>query len=304
MKKNEQILLIDGSSLLRRVFHICLTSIGENIKESFLVTLNSYTKIFNTNRIYVAWDRKMDTSRLHYRFEATDGEYKAGRDHQHDVVLDKLGIELYPIIDSLGIVQIFPNVMEADDIIAWLVKKKLYSDKKIIISGDHDLIQLIDINTQYYEARKKELVNLDNYKDYTEGVDIDKFVIFKAIRGDSSDNIRGIRGYGKVKGAKVANSGDYSVFNLEQKALLEKNIRLMDLSKSFEIEPGEIEMYEEQFVTPEEKEFNSDRFQKYCEKYGFSKILNVISFWEDRYGESANDRLKNFFNAPKKNLFI
>lgn len=76
-----------------------------------------------------------------------DSEYKA----QRDEIKNKEVYEYMPVImellNSLGIIQINPINLEADDIIFWLAMKK-YPNQSIVVSTDTDFYQLIGSDFQ------------------------------------------------------------------------------------------------------------------------------------------------------------
>ena len=86
--------------------------------------------------------------------------------------------------------------LEADDIIAFLAKQASKTNKKVtIVSSDKDFLQLIDKNVEVYAPVKKKTYNLDNVKDEI-GVLPENYNIVKALLGDNSDNLPGVKGLG------------------------------------------------------------------------------------------------------------
>ena len=86
--------------------------------------------------------------------------------------------------------------LEADDIIAYLSKRASKAGKKItIVSSDKDFLQLIDKNIEVYAPIKKKTFTIDNVKDEI-GVLPQNYNIIKALLGDNSDNLPGVKGLG------------------------------------------------------------------------------------------------------------
>lgn len=97
------------------------------------------------------------------------------------------------ILDELFVRQyIFDNV-EGDDLIAYYVKNKRPNEKIVIVSGDRDLTQLIRDDVCVYIPSKKKFVTPENSIEEL-GCTYENIVLRKIICGDTSDNIKGIKG--------------------------------------------------------------------------------------------------------------
>ena len=103
-----------------------------------------------------------------------------------NVILEELCIRQYE----------FENV-EGDDIIAYYVKNKKPNEKVVIVSSDKDLTQLISDTVIVYNPRLKDFVTKDNSVDKI-GITHENVVLEKILCGDSSDNIKGVRGMGET----------------------------------------------------------------------------------------------------------
>jgi DNA polymerase-1 len=135
-------------------------------------------------------------------------EYKAKR----PPAPEELYLQIPKVKDALRVfgVPIFEKEgFEADDLIGTIVrlapKKQILPPIEIIIlSGDLDLLQLIDSKTKAYILRRgvKDAVLYDQktIKEKFQGLEASQLLDFKAIKGDPSDNIPGITGIGE-KGA-------------------------------------------------------------------------------------------------------
>jgi 5'-3' exonuclease len=259
------------------------------------MTLRSYVKSFNSTDVYIAWDKKLKYPCTNFRQQKMEGDYKAQRDKESAKDVFKCEEELSKITKTLGIKNIYPGIMEADDVIGWL-SQRLEGDN-IIISADKDLLQLIDENNSVYAPRKKVLIELKNFKENV-GVDKEYFLPYKAIFGDPSDNIPGLDGYGKVRARKLAEkfvNGEKEITQ-DQLDLINKNIHLMDLKNGYIYAgDGEEEIYKEQFESSIDIEPDLDKFKKYCEDYNFSSFLNKFNEWEKLFKKSRLLTLLNNF---------
>jgi len=86
---------------------------------------------------------------------------------------------------------------ESDDIIAYIVLNKLPNQKVYIITGDSDLHQLITSDVAVYDPKKKDIYHTGNYQE-KHGIPLENILVNKILRGDSADNISGIKGLGEV----------------------------------------------------------------------------------------------------------
>jgi 5'-3' exonuclease len=97
---------------------------------------------------------------------------------------------------------LYASDSEADDVIAHLCKNAFRSDQKVIMSSDKDFYQLLDDQTRIYSLHKKTYVTsavvLEEFR-----VSARNFAVAKALCGDPSDNIDGIKGLGFKKAAKL-----------------------------------------------------------------------------------------------------
>ncbi len=103
---------------------------------------------------------------------------------------------LMEMLNEMPIMQLMLDRVEADDIIAMVVQSPKYAGwQKVIVSSDKDFLQLLDDETVLYRPIQKKAWTkktvIDEY-----GISPENFVIARAIAGDKSDNLAGIRGAG------------------------------------------------------------------------------------------------------------
>ena len=111
------------------------------------------------------------------------------------------------LIRAFGIPLLESDDYEADDIIGTLAHRSLENNWKArIISGDKDLLQLIDENVLMLLVRKGmtdlEAIDIPTFEEMY-GVSPSVFVDVKALMGDSSDNIPGVPGVGEKTALKL-----------------------------------------------------------------------------------------------------
>jgi DNA polymerase I len=170
---------------------------------NFFRQFKSLVDQFKPTKIYVALE-----GRPVHRYEALD-EYKANRkvdpDDPKAKELEKFFTQVNQIVNLLS--NYFPvsvvrhPTSECDDTLANLVKNSNPKEDWIIISSDTDFIQLLQEhdNLRLYNPVQKRFIEAPEYP----------YITWKALRGDSSDNIPGIPGIGDKTADKLAS--DYEL---------------------------------------------------------------------------------------------
>jgi len=278
-------LLIDGSNMLFRTYWVAdtrpklINSKGQWTGPDylFLKSLRSLTEQFKPDEIIITWDKRLNHPSTNFRKQLAPDTYKQNRDNDKTLKIHEQQELLKPWLQSLGVKQIYPWVLEADDIISWLSKEKC--QRSTIVSVDKDMLQLIDGNTQYFNPIKKKLITINNFEEEV-GIKVEHFVYYKALLGDKSDNVDGIDGYGTQKSKKLVTEGYDHILNTlnedNQKKFLH-NIIMMDLNKSYLREEDEVECYEKQYNEQKDVQPNMNVFKELCneaEYYSISKEID------------------------------
>ncbi|WP_416738253.1 5'-3' exonuclease [Mycoplasma sp. 005V] len=196
-------LLIDGNYLMFQSFYATYYGNPDNIMRAsngtptnginlFLHQLNKLIEFYNPQYIYVAFDSKEKSFR-HDIYQ----DYKAGRAKAPEELYIQFDL-IKQILDCLGIVQEELPGFEADDLVAAYCKKVALEEPKIIFSRDKDLHQLISPNISIIlkENYGYSLLTNDNYF-ATYGFLPSQVVDYKALAGDNSDNLPGVKGIGE-----------------------------------------------------------------------------------------------------------
>ena len=269
-----KLLIIDGNNLLHRVYWVAKKQETYNVNQvvlSFLKSIKYNISKFNPDRVICTWDKKLQSNVSNFRIDESD-TYKANR-LKNDEIYEATYI-IDEFLDTLGIKVMYPGCLEADDIMHYISIKNL--DENIIISTDKDILQLVNEHTKIYNPVKKILYNTNNFESLV-GNSIKDFVLIKAIVGDNSDNIKGLTGYG-IKRAKKLIQHPEKITD-EQMVIIEQNLKLIDLSKGWQVnEPQEEYIYREQY----NKEWpiaDKNKFFELCEKNNISEFLN-INYWK------------------------
>lgn len=129
-------------------------------------------------------------------------QYKANRPTMPDDLSVQIPV-IKDIIDAFGINRFELPGYEADDLIAKL--SRLYADEGheiFILSGDKDLLQLIDDRIKIYDYQKDRVIDKEMIRKMY-GVEPERISDIMALTGDSTDNIPGVKGIGEKKAKEI-----------------------------------------------------------------------------------------------------
>lgn len=191
-----KILLLDSNSLMHRAYHAL-----PNLKSSkglytgaiygFLSILLRLIKEQKPTHIAAAFDLHGPTFR-HEMFKA----YKATRKPMDEELRQQVE-PLKELITAMGIKIVSLQGYEGDDILGTLSKR--FDDECIIVTGDRDSFQLVSPTTKVFWTKKgvSDIEVYDEERLLQDGFTVSQFIDYKALRGDTSDNVPGIPGVGE-----------------------------------------------------------------------------------------------------------
>ncbi len=194
----KKILVIDGNSIINRAYYgvrPLTTKSGKHTNAIFgmINIISRQISALSPDYAAVAFDLKAPT----FRHEMYP-EYKAGRHptppellSQFDDAKECLGLMGLHVLELPG--------YEADDLQGTVAKMADGKEtESYVLSGDRDLLQLIDDKTTVLLATNTETRVMGRCEFSAEyGISPEAFVDMKALMGDSSDNIPGVAGVGK-----------------------------------------------------------------------------------------------------------
>lgn len=202
-QKVKKLIIIDGNALLHRAWHALpptlTTKTGEivNAVYGFTMILLKVLKEFKPEYVAVTFDKAAPT----FRHEAF-AEYKAQRVKQPDELYNQIG-RLKEVLEAFNIQYFEKDGFEADDLIGTIAEKKSVNRRdvlSVIVTGDLDTLQLVDDNTHVYTLKK----GISDMIIYNEAAVKERFGLtpnqlndYKALKGDPSDNIPGVKGIGE-----------------------------------------------------------------------------------------------------------
>ncbi|MBI2551357.1 DNA polymerase I [Candidatus Uhrbacteria bacterium] len=199
--KNPLFVLLDGNALLHRAWHAIppLTKPDGTVVNAvygFAMVLEKLLTDQKPAYVAVAWDLPGKTFR-HEMFEP----YKAQRETKEQELYDQIPM-IQDLLATFGIPSVSLPGYEADDIIGTLAEKaKEKQWQTMIVTGDLDSLQLVDKTTEVLFFVKglsqTKRYDIDAVKERYGGLTPTELIEYKALRGDTSDNIPGVRGIGE-----------------------------------------------------------------------------------------------------------
>ena len=212
MQYNDRVLFIDALNTFLRSY-AAVPSMDDNGNHiggmsGFMKSLGLAIRTFKPTRCVVVFDGKGGSQRRRKVFP----DYKANRkppvrlNRAYDMTTDEQErenmkwqlVSLIEILEHLPVTIVAIDNVEADDVIAYMTQLVTsVGGESIIYSMDKDFYQLVAHNVKLYSPIKK--------KTYTEEVILEEFGIhpkhfhfYRALDGDKSDNIDGVKGVGKA----------------------------------------------------------------------------------------------------------
>lgn len=300
-------LIIDGNNLLHRAYWAYKKNEVEYKEGSkysvyvFLNILKSYVRLFEPSEIIVCWDYR-EENESNERKEIL-GDYKGTRPDHSEVY------EFMPyirqILSSLGVKQMTPRNFEADDIMFWLCAKK-YPNECILITTDTDMYQLIIPELSgnvFYNPKRKMQINEVFLKQKFAVNDGYEFIIKKSLRGDTADNISGVKGIRQTRIDAVIEclGRDFDIESLRKAEILkedeielfERNIKLMKLDEIMN-HPSEIEWYEE--CISKKPNANKDDFKALIKRLELWNIYRKLNEWYSAFQKKSNGLSSTYTN--------
>jgi len=279
-------ILIDANSLAYRAFYALPDTMKSpdgfqtNAVYGFVSML---LKILETKCDFVAtaFDRKEATFR-HKEF----AEYKGTRAKTPTTLIDQMKV-IKEILELAGIPVLEKSGFEADDIIGTLAKRGEAEGFEVVIySGDMDPLQLLTDKIKL-ASTKKGISDITIYdrdevvKKY--GLEPSQMIDLKSLKGDSSDNIPGISGFGEKTALSliqefgtlenlIANKDKIS--KPRTRELFEKGIDSAILSKMLGTIKTDVDIDADlnQPITP-----NFENCIEIFQKLGFNSIIKKLS---------------------------
>ena len=208
-KLNDHVLIVDSMNTFIRSFAM-LQSINPKGHHTgglvgFLRSLGFLMRTIDPTRIICVFDGQASSASR----KNIDPEYKANRNIKRitnwEIFDDKedefasmtmqMG-RLVEYLQCLPLTLISIDKIEADDTISYLAQKFGENNKRVtIVSSDKDFLQIVDENIEVYSPIKKVTYRKKEVQEEV-GVLPENYLVMKALLGDNSDNLTGIKGLG------------------------------------------------------------------------------------------------------------
>ena len=311
----KRVLIIDALNAYLRAYIVdpSLSTNGQPIGgiKGFIKILQKLVRETKPDQIAIIWDGPNGSAKR----KKMDKNYKDGRKPLklnrafHNLSDQEVGenkmwqqARIMEYLNQMPIIQTIIPEIEADDVISYLTTMPYYKGwHKIIVSNDKDFMQLCDEETVLLRPVKNEILNKQRIVEQT-GIHPTNMALARAIIGDSSDNLPGIRGAGFATVAKRLNflSTDktYSIDEVvdfcenvgnkvkfyknvsESKHIVEHNYKMMQL-------------YAPQ-MSVQSKIFVQDAVENFDFSYNKTEIISLMR--EDGFGELNWEDLRTNLN--------
>jgi DNA polymerase-1 len=315
VEEKTKLVIIDANSILHRAFHALppLTSgEGEPVGAvyGFLLVFLKVIGKFHPGFLVTCFDYPAPTFR-HKRFK----NYKAQRPPtprdlvaQIPKIKEILTLFSTPVLEEKG--------FEADDLIGTVSSsfsdmKKASAAETIIVSGDKDLLQLVDKRTRVYlltrGVKNADLYDENLIKEKYSGLRPKQLVDLRALAGDASDNIPGVAGIGKKTALKLlVEFGSITALYKGLKKRLEeppltsrvKKLLLVEKERAFlSQELAQIKKDVAVSISPEESrwgEYDRQAVIDAFQKLGFKTLIKRISGEQKGLRASREKTMKLF----------
>lgn len=226
-----KVMLVDGMALLFRGFFATsfrgnfmknIDGIPTNGVYQFLKYFLDAIDTFEPTHVIVCWDMGSKTFRTE-----TYEHYKANRDAPPEELIPQFDLAK-EIVDLFEIPNVGLKNFEADDCIGTLAKLYKTDSEVIVLTGDKDILQLVDDNIHVAIMKKGmgnyDLHTIDNFYEKTE-LEPKQIIDLKGLMGDPSDNYPGVRGIGEKTALKLLKEFHSIEQILENKDKLTKGIK-------------------------------------------------------------------------------
>lgn len=243
-KLNDHVLLVDSMNTFIRSFAM-LQSMNPQGHHTgglvgFLRSLGFLTRTFDPTRLICVFDGQGSSVNR----KNMNSEYKANRNIKRitnwELFDDKadeyasMTMQMHRLVEYL---QCLPTTLisidkvEADDVISFLAQQFARNGKKVtIVSSDKDFLQIVDENIEVYSPIKKKMYGKKEVEQEL-GMIPQNYLILKALLGDASDNLTGIKGLGEKtilkEFAGIATDNSYSlqdIYKISEEKLQTKKI--------------------------------------------------------------------------------
>ena len=193
---DDKVLVIDGLNTFIRCFSAIptLNDDGAHVGGivGFLRSVGYAIKTIRPTRTIIVFPEYKAGRNMSKRLNRTY-DFNNKEDEHQSMLLQITRVVEY--LEFLPVTTITIGGIEADDTMAYVTKQLLTQSKIVLMSTDKDFLQLVNHRVSVWSPTKKKMYDPPKVlEDY--GIPSHNFAVFRAIDGDKSDNIDGVRGWG------------------------------------------------------------------------------------------------------------
>ncbi len=309
-KSLEKFVILDGHAIIYRAYHAFKelsdpTGQPINAVYGFARILLKVINDYDPKYIAVAFDHKNGKSKRVADFE----KYKAQRPPMPDDLISQVGI-IKDLVAAFNIPQFELDGFEADDLLGTIADevKKQKSVQTVIVTGDKDILQLVDDNKTHVFIPGRGKFSKD--REYDEAGVLQRLGVtpvqvpdLKALMGDPSDNIPGVKGIGEKTATKLIQEFQtvenvYTVIETQsseepvisgavlKKLVADKDMAFLSKKLATIMHDAPVDFELEKCVT---KNYDKDRVSELFEKYSFNSLKGLLP--KDEFEEAVQDAL-------------
>ena len=313
----KRVLIIDALNAYLRAYIVdpSLSTNGQPIGglKGFIKILQKLVRETKPDNIIIAWDGP-DGSR---KRKTMDKNYKAGRKPirlnrairnltEDEELANKMWQQkrIIEYMNEMPIIQVLIPQIEADDVISYVTQMKHYEGwQKIIVSNDRDFMQLCDEETVLWRPTVNEMLNTKRIVETT-GVHPRNMALARAMAGDASDNLPGIKGaglktiqkrlpfLGEDKDYNIPDVLDYCVKSTKGSRVQFYN-NVIDNKKLVEHNYKMMQLYAPQ-MSIQAKQFTQEAVENFECDFNRTELIRMMR--EDGFGELNWEDLKSQLN--------
>lgn len=306
----EKFVILDGHAIIYRAYHAFKdlsdpTGQPINAVYGFARILLKVINDYDPKYIAVAFDHKNGKSKRVADFE----KYKAQRPPMPEDLIPQIAI-IKDLVSAFNIPQFELDGFEADDLLGTIADevKKQKSVQTIIVTGDKDILQLVDDNKTHVFIPGRGRFSKD--KEYDQASVVQRLGVtpaqvpdLKALMGDPSDNIPGVKGIGEKTATRLIQEfktleNVYATIETQpadklaitkavlKKLIADKNMAFLSKKLATILHDAPIDFELEKCVT---KNYDKDRVSELFEKYSFNSLKGLLP--KDEFEEAVQDAL-------------
>tara|TARA_R110000744_G_scaffold133698_1_gene242230 strand:+ start:182 stop:1153 length:972 start_codon:yes stop_codon:yes gene_type:complete len=311
----KRVIIIDALNMFIRAYIVdpSLSTNGDPIGgiKGTIKILQKLVRMTKPDEVVIVWDGPNGSAKR----KSLDKNYKLGRKPlrlnrsthnltDNEIVHNKIWQQSRVIdyFNEMPIVQVMIPEVEADDVISHITSLQHYNGwQKIIISNDKDFLQLCNDETIVYRPIRDEFVNKKHVIEEF-GVHPTNMALARAIIGDPSDNLPGIKGAGQVSVKKrlsfLASEKDYTINELVEfcekaDSKLRFFVNIIEGKEAIEHNYKMMQLYSP-LLSIQSKIFVKESIENFQCTFNKTKIISLMR--EDGFGELNWEDLKTHLN--------